>query len=291
MFSPPKPPQKIAIVTHPAQPEVGDESQGLAKKLKALGMDSVSVFTIYDPDLSQALKSGEVDMLIALGGDGTMLRAGHLVAPTGVPVLGINRGRFGFLMEINSNDCSQQLVQLVQGSYWLEARMMLKSKLFRDSQSIGTWQVLNEVVVCRGQYVRPILLTASLDGYVLASYNADGLIAATPTGSTAYALAVGGPIMPPELRNILIVPVAPHLSNDRSIILSEGAKVTIKVNTTHQAVLSADGQPPVILEDDDLVEVSASEYSVSFVRFQDPGYFYRNLNKYMEQNPITGGNQ
>jgi NAD+ kinase len=95
--------------------------------------------------------------------------------------------------------------------------------------------------------------------------------------------------MPPELRNILIVPVAPHLSIDRSIILSEGSKVTIQVNTTHQAVLSADGQPPVLLEDGDQVEVSASEYSVSFVRFQDPGYFYRNLNKYMEQNPITGG--
>lgn len=289
MFAPQKPPRKIAIVTHPAQPEVGEDALQIAQILETFGTDPVSVFTIYDPDLNRALKSGDVDVLIALGGDGTMLRAGHLAAPTGVPVLGINRGRFGFLMEINREDCSDRLQQLVRGEFWLESRMMLKSELFREGKSMGVWQVLNEVVVCRGQYVRPILLTASLDGYVLTSYNADGLIAATPTGSTAYALAVGGPIMPPELRNILIVPVAPHLSIDRSIILSEGSKVTIKVNTTHQAVLSADGQPPVLLEDGDQVEVSSSEFSVSFIRFQDPGYFYRNLNKYMEQNPITGG--
>lgn len=289
MFAPQNPPRKIAIVTHPAQSDVGEDVLHIAQILERLGTDTVSVFTVYDPDLNRSLKSGEVDVLIALGGDGTMLRAGHLAAPTGVPVLGINRGRFGFLMEINREDCSDRLQQLVRGEFWLETRMMLKSELFREGNSLGVWQVLNEVVVCRGQYVRPILLTASLDGYVLTSYNADGLIAATPTGSTAYALAVGGPIMPPELRNILIVPVAPHLSIDRTIILSEGSKVTIKVNTTHQAVLSADGQPPVLLEDGDEVEVSASEYSVSFVRFQDPGYFYRNLNKYMEQNPITGG--
>lgn len=289
MFAPQKPPRKIAIVTHPAQPEVGEEAHGIAEKLETLGSEPVSIFTIYDPDLNRSLQSGEVDMLIALGGDGTMLRAGHLAAPLSVPVLGINRGRFGFLMEINREECSDRLQQLVRGEFWLEDRMMLKSELFREGHSLGTWQVLNEVVICRGQYVRPILLSASLDGYLLASYNADGLIAATATGSTAYALAVGGPIMPPELRNILIVPVAPHLSNSRSIILSEGARVTITVNTTHQAVLSADGQPPFLLEDGDRVEVCASEFSAFFVRFQDPGYFYRNLNKYMEQNPITGG--
>ena len=114
------------------------------------------------------------------------------------------------------------------------------------------------------------------------------MIVATATGSTAYALAVGGPIMPPELRNILIVAVAPHLSVDRSIILSEGSQVTLLVNTNHEAVLSADGQPPVILKDGDEVDVCASEYSINFVRFQDQGCFYRNLHKYMERNPITG---
>lgn len=283
------PPRNFAVVTHPSQPNVAGDAQEISAHLLSLGAESAQPYTIYESALQEALAAGQIDVLIALGGDGTMLRGGHLVAPYRVPLLGINRGRFGFLMEISQDDCPHRLQQLVDGSYWLEKRMLLKSELFRDGQSMGEWHVINEVVVCRGQYVRPILLTARLDGYVLASYNADGLIASTPTGSTAYALAVGGPIMPPTLRNILIVPVAPHLSVDRSIILAEGSKVSIDVRTTHQAVLSADGQAPVLLEDGDMVEVSASQYSVSFVRFQDAGYFYRNLNKYMEQNPIIGG--
>lgn len=283
------PPQKFAVITHPSQPNVAADARRIANLLQENGALQATTYTIYEPALIEALAAGEIDAILALGGDGTMLRGGHLVAPHNVPLLGINRGRFGFLMEITQEECSQRLRQLLSGDYWLEERMMLKSELFRSGDSIGEWHVLNEVVVCRGQYVRPILLTARLDGYQLASYNADGLIASTPTGSTAYALAVGGPIMPPTLRNILIVPVAPHLSVERAIILAEGAKVTIDVHTTHQAVLSADGQPPVILKDGDQVEVNASEYSVSFIRFQDAGYFYRNLKKYMEQNPITGG--
>ena len=289
MESTKKTPLKFAIVTHPSQPNVAEDASHIAEQLNDLGAQLTSVYTVYETELQETIAGREVDVLIALGGDGTMLRAAHLAAPYGLPILGINRGRFGFLTEVDLHNCEQRLQDLIAGDYWLEQRMMLTGQLIRAGQESGKWHVLNDIVVCRGQYVRPIQLTASLDGYVLASYSADGLIAATATGSTAYALAVGGPIMPPELRNILIVPVAPHLSVDRSIILAEGAKVTIKVNTTHEAVLSADGKPPVILEDRDIVEISASKYSVPFIRFQDQGYFYRNLNKYMEQNPITGG--
>ncbi len=122
---------------------------------------------------------------------------------------------------------------------------MLNARYMRSGELLGQWEVLNEVVVCRGMFVRPVTLWARVDGYLLATYVADGLIAATPTGSTAYALAAGGPILPPELRNILIVPVAPHLSVDRAIILAEGACVTITVRTSHEAVFSVDGQPPI----------------------------------------------
>lgn len=289
MTAQPKPPRKFAIVTHPSQPEVAVEAAEVVSLLKSMRADAVYQNLIYDADLRSHLNNGDVDVLIALGGDGTMLRAGHLAAPLNIPILGINRGRFGFLMEIGQDDCPSRLQQLMEGKYWLENRMMLRCVHIHKGEVMGEWHVLNEVVVCRGQFVRPIQLKASLDGYLLASYSADGLIAATPTGSTGYALAVGGPILPPELRNFLIVPVAPHLSMNRSIILAEEACVTITVNTTHQAVLSADGQAPVFLEDGDTVEVTVSQHSVPFVRFQDPGYFYRNLNKYMEQNPILGG--
>lgn len=282
------PPRRFAIATHPSQPQVAEGARELVERLKILGAEQAFAHTIYEPELKQLVQQKEIDVLIALGGDGTMLRAGHLVAPMGIPVLGINRGRFGFLMEIDELECEDRLNQLLAGDYRLEKRMMLHSVHRREDEKLGEWHVLNEVVVCRGQYVRPIQVKARLDGYLLASYVADGVIASTATGSTAYALAVGGPILPPELRNILIVAVAPHLSVDRSIILSEGSRITLEVNTNHEAVLSADGQPPVILKDGDEVDVCASEHTIDFVRFQDQGYFYRNLNKYMEQNPIAG---
>jgi NAD+ kinase len=166
--------------------------------------------------------------------------------------------------------------------------MMLKAEQWRDGRLVSTHQVINDVVVCRGQVVRPIRIRAAVDGYPLARYVADGLIAATPTGSTAYALAVGGPIMPPELRNILIVPVAPHLSMNQAVILPEGATVEITVESDHEAVMSVDGHEPVLLQNNDRVTVTASDFTVKFVVFQDPGYFYRNLSNYMEQNPSIG---
>ena len=155
--------------------------------------------------------------MIAMGGDGTMLRAGHLTAPYSIPLLGINMGHFGFLMQLARDEWQEYLPRLVNGDFQIENRMMLKAEHWREDQLLDSFQVINEVVVCRGQMVRPIRIRAEVDGYSLAAYVADGLIAATPTGSTAYALAVGGPIMPPELRNILIVPVAAHLSMDRAV--------------------------------------------------------------------------
>jgi NAD+ kinase len=132
--------------------------------------------------------------MITLGGDGTMLRAGHLCAPANVPLLGINMGRFGFLMQVARNEWKTILPRVFNGEYTIEDRMMLQAEVWREGELLQSSQVINDVVVCRGQTVRPIRIHASVDGYSLAYYMADGLIAATATGSTAYALAVGGPI-------------------------------------------------------------------------------------------------
>ena len=282
------PPQHIAIVAHPSLSGAPDEAQKIASVLQAAGISTGIWASVNDEPLRQRMAAGEFDMLVALGGDGTMLRAGHLCGPLGVPILGINLGRFGFLTEVKREEWPRILPDLIGGGFRLEDRMMLDAKHLRDEKQLGRWQVLNEVVVCRGMFVRPVTLWARVDGYLMATYVADGLIAATPTGSTAYALATGGPILPPELRNILIVPIAPHLSVDRAIILAEGACVTISVRTSHDAVFSIDGQPPVAMQDGDEIQVGASEHIVRFVRFQDPGYFYRNLIHYMEQNPTAG---
>lgn len=280
-------PQRIAIGYHPSLADAPSEAEQIARFLQGRGIKQVIAAPMPDRAFRQRVKSGEVDLLIALGGDGTMLRAGHLCAPLGIPVLGINLGRFGFLIEVQRDEWREMLPRLLDGRYRLENRMMLRAEHRRGDQSLGCWSVLNEVVVCRGQYVRPVRLKASVDGYTLATYIADGLIVATPTGSTAYALAVGGPILPPDLRNILIVAVAPHLSLDRAIILSEGSVVTVTVNTNHEAVLSVDGQSPITMLDGDSVRVDALPEMARFVRFQDYGYFYRNLTAYMEQNPIA----
>jgi|SRR3990170_3451486 len=279
-------PRRIAIGVHPQMPEAAAEAEIIAQFLNERGVNAFWG-KIYDTSFRQRLET-ETDLCIALGGDGTMLRAGHLCAPLHIPILGINLGRFGFLAEVKRDDWRTTLPLLLEGRYWLEGRMMLQATHLRGAQTLDSWIVLNEVVICRGQFVRPVTLRAHVDGYPLATYIADGLIVATPTGSTAYALAVGGPIMPPDLRNILIVAVAPHLSVDRAIILSEGSVVNVTVNTTHQAVLSIDGQPPVTMVDGDQVRVEANHDTACFVRFRDRGYFYRNITHYMEQNPVAG---
>jgi NAD+ kinase len=281
---------RIAILAHPQIPEAITEAAEIAAFLQDAGQQ-VTYGLLNDERIRQMVESKAVDLVIALGGDGTMLRAGHLCGPHNIPILGINLGRFGFLMEIRKNQWKEALLNWTQGSYWLEKRMMLITEQKRDGETKGKWDVVNEAVVSRGTFVRPVHLDTSVDGRFLATYVADGLIASTPTGSTAYALAVGGPILAPELRNIVLVPIAPHLSIDRAIVIAEGSSVSIIVNTSHQAVLSIDGQPPIELRNGDCIEVYASSYTLNFVRFQDPGYFYRNLTPHMNRNPSLGANR
>jgi NAD+ kinase len=284
-------PKRIAIAVYASIPEGMAKAEVIAKFLQERGVETVAWGSFFDQNLFKRVEEKEFDLLIALGGDGTMLRAGSIAAPLGLPVLGINLGHFGFLTEIQRGQWRDMLPLMLEGRFRLEERMLLRAELFRDGNLIEHWHVINEVVVCRGQFVRPIQILAEVDGFLLNTYVADGLIASTPTGSTAYALAAGGPILPPELRNILIIPVAPHLSIDRAIILSEGSGVKMTVHTRHEAVMSVDGHPPIPLVDGDSVRVTANDNTIHFVRFQDPGYFYRNITAYMEQNPLTGNSQ
>lgn len=279
------PPQKIAVMANPDIPQALDVAQEVGSMIEELGMVS-KVGSLYDQRLRETFQSESYDLLIALGGDGTMLRAGHLCAPVGVPLLGINVGHFGFLVELKRDEWRNILPRLQAGDFRYEERMMLSAHCVHEGQQAVPFDVINDVVVARGKYVRPIEVEAILNGAHIASYVADGLIAATATGSTAYALAAGGPILPPEIRNILLMPVAPHLSVDRAVVLSEGSSVCIRVHTKHEAVVSVDGQEPVQLASGDCVKVTAHEKSLQMVRFQDPYYFYRNLTAYMEHNPL-----
>lgn len=276
------PPTRIVITGHPKLAESLQEAARIADFLRERGLDA-PFGSLYDEKLRRRVHAEEFDLLIAIGGDGTMLRAAHLCAPHGVPVLGINKGRLGFLFQVEETGWETLLQRLLADDFWVEKRMMLRAEHFRSGETLGNWPALNDVVVARGQQLRPIHISASVDGQYLTTYVADGLISATATGSTAYALAAGGPILPPELRNILIIPIAPHLSVDRAVVLSEGAAVRMTI-LSENAMMSVDGQLPVSLAEDDRVEIRAGEYAAQFIRFGDPGYFYRNLTAHMNQN-------
>jgi NAD+ kinase len=280
-------PRRIAVAYHPDLSEAVALAEEIAVHLDHLGLKETHA-SLYDSELREHVQSKDFDLLVALGGDGTMLRAGHLCAPSNVPILGINVGRFGFLTAVQHESWVPTLERVLSGDYWIERRMMLCAGHRRGDRLLGSWDVVNECFVGRGGVVRPVQLITELDGHFLTTYVADGLILATPTGSTAYALAAGGPILPPELRNILIVPVAPHLSVERAIVLHEGSWVRVTVRTEHEASLTIDGQPSIKLEDGDQIHVRAGEHTLQFIRVQAADYFYRNLTSRMNQNPTAG---
>ena len=277
-------PKHPVVTAYPKMPEAFAEAEAMTAFLKEKGMDA-ACGSLYDEELRKRVKKGEFDMLIAVGGDGSVLRAGHLCAPSGVPILGVNLGRLGFLIQIDRKEWREYFEKLLNAEAWVENRMMVRAEHIRAGENLGISNALNEVVVARGQNLRPVRLNALVDGRQLTSYVADGLIASTATGSTAYALAAGGPILPPELRNILLVPIAPHLSVDRAVVLSAGSSVSIVVKSEN-AVLSVDGQPPTQLMEDDHVDVTVADVTAQFVRFGDPGYFYRNLTAHMNENSL-----
>jgi NAD+ kinase len=278
---------RIAVAAQPNSEQAFEEAAAVAAYASELGLEA-AFGRLGDEEIERQVSSREIDLLVTLGGDGSMLRAGHLCAPFNVPILGINHGRLGFLIEVPPDGWRERLPQLLAGDYWLERRMMLRTELWRGGECLGKWETLNEAFVGRGDVARPAHLAAHLDGRRLTTYVVDGLIIATPTGSTAYALAAGGPILPPELRNILIVPVAPHLSVDRAIVLAEGANVSVEVQSGPTAILSVDGRESVDVQHGDLVKVCASDHTVQFLRFQEPEYFYRHLIALMDQNPSAG---
>ena len=192
------------------------------------------------------------------------------------------------LAEVEPDNWREPLTSIMAGDYWLERRMMLDACLRRDGAQDGAhdehFQALNEVVVARGRLARIVRVATWIDGDYLTSYAADGVIVSTPTGSTGYGLAAGGPILPPELRNIVVVPIAAHLSLDRAVVLAEGSTVRLEVSADHQVILSVDGQFDVEVHTGDTVEVNASTSSARFVRVRSPAYFYRTLMQRLKWN-------
>jgi NAD+ kinase len=219
----------------------------------------------------------ELELLITLGGDGSLLRAARLTGGWNIPILGVNMGRLGFLTEVQPGEWPQAIHQILLGQYWVEERLMVHAEHHRQEQVVHAYEALNEIVIGRGKFARVVRLPTYIDGGFLTTYTADGLIIATATGSTAYALAAGGPILPPELENFLLMPLAPHLSLDRAVVLSKGATVRVEVSADQPVMLTIDGQFAIEVADGDQIVMSASPAVGRFVRLQEKNYFYRTL--------------
>jgi NAD+ kinase len=284
--------KKVGILHHPKLPDSLVLAEEIAHYLEKRGVIPW-LCSAWDED-EVSCHVDDLDFLITLGGDGTILRAARVAAKHSVPILGLNLGRVGFLAEMEREDWPEKLTRVLEGKYWLEERMMLQAELRRkrcpepcpeprrrvvEGGDAAPWsgEALNEFVVGRGTLARTVRLSTYIDGEYLTTYAADGLIVGTATGSTAYALAVGGPILPPELKNILLIPIAPHLCLDRAVVLSQGVRVEVQVSTDHRAVLTVDGQFDVELQDADRVVITASPHACRFIRTQDQVYFYRTL--------------
>jgi len=276
----------VGVLDHPKVPATGEVAAEIEKALGEWGVACYRANTWDTPSLQAIIP--KIELIVVLGGDGSTLRAARVGAPHDVPVVSINMGRLGFLSEMQPSTWRDMLPRLLNGGGWMEERMMLRTIATRNDEELGVHDALNDVVVSRGTLARVVRLETSIgehdasgccvtDPVYLTTYACDGLIASTPTGSTAYALAAGGPILPPTLKNIVIVPIAPHLSLDKPVVLSQGAIVELIVHTDHQAILTADGQNEIVLKDGDRVSIQAGPHIARMARIQPRAYFYRTL--------------
>ncbi|HNP70175.1 MAG TPA: NAD(+)/NADH kinase [Kouleothrix sp.] len=219
-----------------------------------------------------------LDLLIALGGDGTVLRAARLAIPHRVPVLPVALGRLSFMAELQPEELMGGLELLLGGGGWHDDRTLIEATIRHDGHGEPEQILaLNEILVARGEINRVVAIDVEIYDAPLTTYHADGIIAATATGSTAYALAAGGPIVDPRSHALVLVPIAAHLTNIPSLVLHEDALVRLRLRSRHAAAFSADGRESVPLHEGDVVEIRRAPLTCVFARVHPPSTFYARL--------------
>ena len=273
--------KRIGILYHP----MIEDACSLSRKLETfLNSRKISVWlcSAWEGEKAKA-QLDDTDLILSIGGDGTILRAAQTVVPYPVPITGINLGNLGFMTELGTDEVMDKLPALLAGEGWIDERALLKVELLAsDKKSSSTAYALNDVVVARGAVARTVYIKASIDGEVLTTYKADGVIVATATGSTGYALAAGGPILHPQSEELLMLPIVPHLSSTYTVVLPSTAVVELQVNTAHQATLSIDGHIHLALTDGAIVTVKHNSNTVRFLRIHPSASFYGSLEQKMK---------
>ena len=266
----------VGFVYNPRVPKAARLVSSLVKSLKLQDNSWTSAATQLDIGDETLAKTSAI---VTAGGDGTILRVVRIAAPHSVPILGINLGRVGFMTELAVGDAEKKVPGYITGSPRVEERMMLQASVTSGPDAPPRMKVhaLNDVVVSRGAVPQLLDIGVTIDGASLVTYRADGVISATATGSTGYALSAGGPIMYPEARSILIQPLAAHISLQTGLVVPENSVIELKIGRGQEAVLSVDAFTDTDLGPEDAVLIERSPHVARFLRADPPASFYSRL--------------
>jgi len=271
----------LGLAPNPHKPEAITLASELAEWLAGLGL-SVKVEKFAAAEMGKPHLAAhdeqlvQVDMLLILGGDGTILRWSRIAAPVGTPMMGVNFGRYGFIAEISSTNVKRAVERVLEGDYVVSERVVLKATLTRDDTLIGTYHALNDVVVSKGPLARMLGLHTFVDGRFIVTYSADGIIVSSPTGSTAYSLSAGGPVVHPDVSVLILTPICPHTLNARSLVVpdSESIQIIGDCGADEPAMmLTIDGQLGEHLTCSDRVEISKADFAARLVQLESQSFY------------------
>lgn len=273
----------VGILYHPMIAQARKLAESIEKQLSCRNV-RVWKCSAWEPETACTMLD-KTDLVLTTGGDGTILRASHILMGTDVPITGINLGRLGFLTELGVDEIPEKLVALIDGQGWIDERPVLQAEL-RESGADGNvrqFYALNDVVVARGGIARLIGIDVKINDRPFTGYRADGVIVSSATGSTGYAMAAGGPILHPRSENFMLVPVSPHLGLTQSVVLNPDDSLELQVSTSHQATISVDGHINLPLGNGAVITVRNSKKKVKFLRIHDRNAFFESLEKRLQR--------
>jgi len=270
--------KKIGIVSKAGRPEPIEILKGFLPWLNNKGLevflDTETASLLKMKGYSSADMPSLVDMIIVLGGDGTMLNVARLVCEKGVPILGVNLGGLGFITEVQKEEVCNAMDKTLSGEYAVEERLMLTAHIHRHGEKIAEYTVLNDVVINKGALARIIDLETYINKTYVTIFKADGLIVSTPTGSTAYSLSAGGPVLYPTLDCIILTPICPHTLTNRPTVLPDDVLIEIILKSVSEDVfLTLDGQVGFSLRKNDVVEIKRSPFKTRLIIPFERDYF------------------
>lgn len=262
----------IGIVHHGLLPEAGELALAIKKRYPQPQWWTATQDTLP----RQSKRFGETDLIVTIGGDGTILRGVHIAAPRGIPVLGVNMGRVGFMSEIDADDAVEGLGWYLDGQARMEERSMLRADLQGRAEP---FDALNDVMIVRGEVLRVIEVEARIGGVDLATYRGDGVVVSTATGSTGYSLALGGPVMDPASEDMLLKPIAAHMSQFGGVVVPPTSRLDLKLLSVDRAIFSPDGFNNTWVHDGQSVRITVSPYKARFLRRRPASHFWESLSR------------